>query len=198
MFRRGASGAALRHAASLVVLLAGALTFAADAPGRVLESSPPRAIPGFTLVDQDGRPFRSETLRDRATLVFFGFTECPDVCPTTLLRLRNLVRSSPDFRDVRVLMISVDGERDSPAVLKRYLARSGPGFIGLTGTPSQVRPVARGFSAMFVRQPAGADGRYTVDHSSQVYLLDRSGRLRATFFNAATEDMAAALRAAVK
>lgn len=168
----------------------------AAATDRMVSFEPPRPLPAFTLTDQAGRAAGSVALRGQVTLVFFGFTQCPDVCPTTLLRLRNLLRSSPDLASVRALMISVDGERDDPAALRAFLGRSGPAFSALTGPPERVRPVARGFSAMFVKQaPSGPDGRYTVDHSSQVYLVDRAGRLRAAFFNASDEAMAAMLRA---
>jgi protein SCO1/2 len=187
--------------AAALLVLAGVLPAGGSAaqPDRTVAFDPPRALPAFTLTDPQGRAAGSAALRGQVTLVFFGFTQCPDVCPTTLLRLRNLLRSSPDFAAVRGLMISVDGERDDPAALRAFLGRSGPAFTALTGPPEVVRPVARAFSATFYKQPpAGPDGRYTVDHSSQVYLVDRAGRLRAAFFNAPEESMVAALRAVMR
>ncbi len=196
-----AGGRCLGRLAAMLLVLAGSFPSAglAASPDRMVTFDPPRSLPAFTLTDPEGRAAGSAALRGQVTLVFFGFTQCPDVCPTTLLRLRNLLRSSPEFAGVRVMMISVDGERDDPAALRAFLGRSGPAFTALTGRPESVRPVARGFSAMFVKQPpAGPDGRYTVDHSSQVYLVDRAGQLRSAFFNASEETMAAALRAVLR
>ena len=190
-----------RVLAAALLILAGGLPAGGSAaqPDRTVTFDPPRALPAFTLTDPQGRAAGSAALRGQVTLVFFGFTQCPDVCPTTLLRLRNLLASSADFAAVRAVMISVDGERDDPAALRAFLGNAGPAFTALTGTPAAVRPVSRGFSAMFVKQPpAGPDGRYTVDHSSQVYLVDRAGRLRAAFFNAPQEHMAVALRAVLR
>lgn len=173
-------------------------SMAAQASERVLRFDPARPIPPFTLLDQDGLAFRSDrALRGRVTLVYFGFTQCPDICPTTLLKLQHLVASDPVLADVQVLMISVDGARDSPAAMKAFLAPISPRFVGLTGTVEQVSPVARAFSAAFSRQPA-AGGGYTVEHSAQVFLVDRSGRLTELFFNAPEEGMRDALRVALR
>jgi protein SCO1/2 len=114
-----------------------------------------------------------------------------------LLRVRNLLAADPALADVQVVMISVDGERDTPARLKRLLDAISPRFVGLTGDPARVRPVARSFSASFVRQPpTGPDGAYVVDHSAQLYLVDRDGRLSTLFFNAPDESLQDALRVA--
>ncbi len=187
-------------AAMLAMLSLSLLSSPAQAAERVLRVDPARPIAPFTLIDQDGHPFRSEkALPGQVTLVFFGFAHCPDVCPTTLLKLQNLLASDPALAKVRVMMISVDGERDTPAAMKAFLAPISPRFIGLTGTPAQVRPVARAFSAAFFRQPAAtAGGDYIVDHSAQVYLVDRSGRLSELFFNAPEADMRDALRVALR
>jgi len=157
-------------------------------------------IAPFTLMDQDGRAFRSDkALAGQVTLVFFGYTHCPDVCPTTLLKLQQLLDSDAAFADVRVLMISVDGERDTPAAMKRFLVPIAPRFVGLTGEPDALASVERTFSAAFARQPAATPGgEYTVDHSAQVYLVDRSGRLSELFFNAPVEGMRDALRVALR
>ncbi len=172
---------------------------AAQASERVLRIDPPRPIVPFVLVDHDGRAFRSEErLRDKVSLVYFGFAHCPDVCPATLLKLQQLVASDPSFGEVRVLMISVDAERDTPAAMKAFLAPISPRFLGLTGTPEQVGAAARAFSVAYLRQPvATPEDPYLVDHSSQVYLVDRSGRLSELFFNAPDAGMREALRAAL-
>ena len=166
----------------------------------MLRLSPSRALAPFTLEDQEGREFQSaRQLPGQVSLVFFGFAHCPDVCPTTLLKLQQVLAAGPEFAAVRLYMISVDGERDTPAVLKAFLGQVSPRIVGLTGPAAQVRPVARSFTASFVRQaPTQPGGHYTVDHSSQVYLVDRDGRLRAIFFNAPQDVLRAALRDALR
>jgi protein SCO1 len=167
---------------------------------RLLRLEPSRPIAPFALQDQDGREFLSaRQLPGQVSLVFFGFTHCPDVCPTTLLALQQVLADGPEFAAVRLYMISVDGERDTPAVLKAFLGQVSPRIVGLTGPAAQVRPVARSFTASFVRQPPTQPGGfYTVDHSSQVYLVGRDGRLRAIFFNAPPDVLRAALRDALR
>jgi protein SCO1/2 len=175
-------------------LLVATVTFAA--PSRVLEAKPPRAIPDFELTDQDGKAFRLSQLRGSPVLLFFGFAHCPDVCPLTLGQLQ-MIASSPDkaVREARVVMVSVDGDRDKPADLKRYLAPLSPDFVGLTGDPRRVRDIAAQFSAVFFKgAPTDRSGKYLVEHTSQVYLLDRQGRLRSTFFNATVDAMTRATR----
>ena len=181
------------------VVLAAALliaTAAFAAPSRVLEAKPPKAIPDFELTDQDDKTFRLSQLRGSPVLLFFGFTHCPDVCPLTLGQLQ-VIASSPDkaVRQARVVMVSVDGDRDKPADLKRYLATVSPDFLGLTGDPRRVRDIAAQFSAVFFKgAPTDRSGKYLVEHTSQVYLLDRQGRLRSTFFNATVDAMTSATR----
>ncbi len=168
-------------------------------PARVLKASPPKAVTDFELTNQDGQPFRLSQLRGTPVLVFFGFAHCPDICPMTLGQLQAVV-SSPDIavNQARVVMISVDGDRDTPAALKRYLAPVSPDFIGLTGNPRKVQDIAAQFSAVFFKgMPADAAGNYLVEHTSQVYLLDTQGRLHSTFFNAPADVIAAATRQVV-
>lgn len=168
------------------VTAAGRAGDAAPALDRVKIAEPPRPIGDFELLDQDAQPFRPAMLRGRPALVFFGFTSCPDVCPTTLGQLRRVKASAnPIVRELEVVLISVDGARDTPAVMKQYLAEILPGAIGLTGDPGVVRDIAARFSAVFFKGlPDDAAGSYMVEHSSQVYLLDSQGLLRATFYNA--------------
>ncbi len=161
------------------------------APSPILMAHPPKPINDFELLDTEGRPFRFSQLRNRLALVFFGFTRCPDVCPTTLVKLRALADSmAQQAPAVEVVMISVDGDRDSPAVMKAYLERVSPRFIGLTGNPNVVRGIAAQFPAVFFKELADRSGDpYTITHTSQVYLIDRDGRLRATFFDAPIKAM---------
>ena len=175
-------------------LLVATATWAGAA--RVMEANPPKAIPDFELTNQNGQPLRLSSLRGAPVLLFFSFANCPDVCPQTLGQLQ-VIASSRDVavRKARLVMISVDGDRDKPADLKRYLARMSPAFIGLTGDPRKVRDIAAQFSAVFFKGALpDRSGKYLVEHTSQVYLLDRKGRLRSTFFNASVESMITATR----
>jgi protein SCO1/2 len=159
---------------------------------RVVEAVPPKPIADFVLTDQNGKPFRLSRLKGRPVLVFFGFTNCPLACPTAMAQLLSVTRSAdPAAREARVVMISTDGQRDTPAVMKEYLARISPEFIGLTGPPKEVGVIAAQFSAVFFRgRAADKSGNYLVDHTTQIYLLDRAGRLRATFFDAPVDTLA--------
>ena len=147
------------------------------------------ALLDFELIDHRGKSLRLSSLRGRPLLVFFGFARCADVCPTVLHKLRQAARR-PALRSgrARVVFISVDGTHDSPEVLGGFLAPITAEIVGLTGKPKQVRAIATQFSAAF------AAGRAPVDHSSQVYLVDPQGRLRATFYNATPETIEAVVR----
>ena len=163
---------------------------------RVRLAVTPAEIEDFLLTDQNGRPFRLGELRSRGTLVFFGFTHCPGVCPATMFQLRELVERQKQHGSVvpTVVMISVDGERDTPAAMKSYLEPMSPAFIGLTGDSRDVHRIAKRFSAVFFKGlPGDASGSYQVEHTSQVYFLDSENRLRATFFEASVDEMAAAV-----
>ncbi len=182
------------------VLLATAIVLVATTTwagtGRVLEANPPKAVPDFELTNQDGQSLRLSSLRGSPVLLFFGFANCPDVCPQTLGQLQ-MIAQSQDLvvRQARLVMVSVDGDRDKPADLKRYLAPMSPAFIGLTGDPRKVRDIAAQFSAVFFKGAlTDKSGKYLVEHTSQVYLLDQKGRLRSTFFNATAEAITRATR----
>lgn len=176
------------------VLASGMLMLLASAPHasaaadleRVQRASPPRPIADFELTDQFGNRRKLGSFQGAPLLVFFGFANCPDVCPTALHQLQLLMNSKDkEVQRANVAMISVDGARDTPAVMKAYLEPISKKFIGLTGPPQQVRGIAAQFQAVFFKgAPADKSGGYRIDHTSQVYLLDSSGRLRATFFNA--------------
>lgn len=162
---------------------------------RVTVMAAPKPIPEFELTDQNGRPRSFSSLRGAPILVFFGFTRCPDVCPAALTKLAILHESSGGaLRTVRVVMISVDGDRDAPAVLKKYLASFSPDFVGLTGNPRAVGNIAARFSAVAFKEQPNKKGDYGYFHSSQVFLLDGAGRLRASFADASVENMATITR----
>lgn len=164
----------------------------ASSGGDVLEARPPKAIADFRLTDQNGKPFGLTQVRGGPVLLFFGFTHCPDACPRALSQLQAVSRrADPALRSVRVVMVSIDGERDTPAAMKRYLLNVSPKFIGLTGDPKKVAAIAAQFSAVFFKGlPADKSGNYLVEHTTQIYLLDASGRLRSTFFDAPTDTLA--------
>ena len=125
----------------------------ASSAEHVLVAQPPRDIGNFELTDQDGRSFQFSQLHGQTVLVFFGFAHCPDVCQPILHKLKLLTSSSGHTRAPAptVVMISVDGDRDTPAAMKAYLAPLSAGFIGLTGDPRTVRKIAARFSAVFFR-----------------------------------------------
>lgn len=176
-------------------MLASAAAMAAPAPERTLLAEPPRAIAEFQLTDQSGKAVKLADLRGAPALVFFGFTHCSSVCPTALNQLRQLDREHrAELGKTRIVIISVDGERDSPQAMQAWLKPISASFIGLTGTPARVHNIATDFSATFFKQQATAPGEYQVQHNSQIFLVDAQGRLRATFFNAPLATMAEVTR----
>jgi protein SCO1/2 len=138
-----------------------------------------KSLAAFALADTAGRPFGNAQLNGHASLVFFGFTACPDICPTTLATLAALGRKPP-LADLQMLFVSVDPERDSPAPLRAYLASFDPRFVGLLGSNGALQPLLQSLGAIAERHVA-PDGSYSVDHSATLYLLDRSGRMAAVF-----------------
>jgi protein SCO1 len=146
----------------------------------------------FELIDSNGKSVRFSTLRGRPAYVFFGFTRCPDVCHTALYKLKLLTQAAgPASHRPHVVMISVDGVNDTPRALRRFLRAYPSEFIGLTGDTDRLHQVAAQFSAAsFPAMTKDRKGRYLVDHSAHIYLVDASGRLRATFFNPSVEAMA--------
>ena len=182
---------------AVVIALASAIAAAGEraalpALERVYVNPAPAPVADFTLTDQSGKPLRFSSLRGEPVLVFFGFTHCTSVCPAALGRLK-LLHESQDgaLKDARIVLVSVDGERDTPARLKAWLAPLSSDFIGLTGDPKAAATIAARFAAVFFREPAGKDGSYNVMHSTQVFAVDKEGRLRASFADASIEDMAA-------
>ena len=172
----------------------GAVSARAEIPSfeRVRVLSAPRVIADAELTDQYGDAFRLAGLQGKVTFVLFGFTNCADVCPLTMERLGQLRDSGGlNSADVAYVMISVDGERDTPAVMKEFLARYPDEFVGLTAAPNRVTPVAEQFSAAFFKGAHVAHGTYDVAHSPQIFVLDAAGNLRAELFGASIESMTA-------
>jgi protein SCO1/2 len=140
---------------------------------------------GWALTGMDGKSYTSSNFSGKVQLVFFGFTQCPDICPTALAELSEMMRTLGDQASrVQVLMITVDPERDSPEVLRAYVSGFNTSFLGLTGTPAQIKLVAASFKAYYAKAPA-AKGGYSMDHSSSFYLLDPKGDARVLFSNTA-------------
>ncbi len=144
------------------------------------------------LVDQDGKSVTLlDAYRDKVMVVFFGFTQCPDVCPTTMAELAQVrEKLTPEQRDrVQVIMISIDPERDTPAVMKQYVSAFDASFVGLTGTDEQIAKVASSFKAFYKKVEQG--NSYTMEHSSGLYVLDTKGESRLLFKpNTPPEDIA--------
>ncbi|MEO8628936.1 MAG: SCO family protein [Betaproteobacteria bacterium] len=133
----------------------------------------------FQLSDFNGQQRTLADYRGKVLVVFFGYTHCPDVCPTTLTELANAIKKlGADGDKVQVALITADPERDTEAVLKQYLTAFNPGFIGLRGTPEQTEKVAKDFEVLIQKNPGSDAANYTVDHSSGTYIYDPSGRLR--------------------
>lgn len=138
-----------------------------------------RALPSLALVDQDGQPFATRELSGRWHLVFFGFTACPDICPTTLSDMRRLLgQLSPDVRDqLQLVLVTADPARDTPEQLKTYLGYFRSNFIGLTGEMEQLQQLSRALGLPFV--PASdTEGEYNVAHSGNMALVSPDGKLR--------------------
>ena len=160
----------------------------AIADQRVRWAAAPVPLPDFSLTDEQERSFGLSDLRGRTALVFFGFTNCRNVCPATMQVLKQVRRSLGEEPLPLVnVFVSVDGVRDTPTVLRGYLQTFAPGMMGLTGEPAQVRVLADKMSAVFFRGMPTEDGGYDVEHTSQVYLVDAQGRLRATFYGAGAD-----------
>ena len=133
----------------------------------------------FKLPDTDGKVRGIDDFQGKAVIVFFGYTQCPDACPTTLAEIAEAKRLlGADGAKVQPVLISIDPERDKQEVLKAYVGNFGPDFIALRGTPEQTAAVAKDFKVFFRKAPGTTPGSYTMDHSAASYVYDPKGRLR--------------------
>ena len=133
----------------------------------------------LALTGHDGKPRTLADFRGKAVVLFFGYTHCPDVCPTTLADMAGVMKKlGKDADRVQVLFVTVDPERDTPAVLSQYVPAFDPRFLGLYGDLAATQRAAKEFKIFFEKRPGSAPGAYTVDHSAQSYVLDPQGRLR--------------------
>lgn len=132
----------------------------------------------FTLTDHTGKTRSLSDYQGKVVLIFFGFTQCPDVCPTTLAELSEVMKKLGSGADrVQVLFITVDPERDTQTLLGQYVPAFDPRFVGLTGSVEQIAAVAKDFKAFYQKVPT-PNGSYTVDHFSGMYAFDATGRIR--------------------
>ena len=142
-----------------------------------------RPLPAFTLQDAEGHGFQREQLQGHYSLVFFGYTQCPDVCPITLLELNQVVRALADLParlQPSVVFVSVDPNRDTPTVLKNYVQHFNASFIGVSGNDTELTTLTRAVGALYALSPS-ANGTYLVDHSASMFLIDPSAALLAVF-----------------
>ncbi|HKD48324.1 MAG TPA: SCO family protein [Rhizomicrobium sp.] len=142
----------------------------------------------YALTDQDGKPRSSTDFRGKYQLIYFGYTFCPDVCPTTLAVMAAALEKMGVAQDRIVpVFITIDPARDKPSVLKKYLAAFGPRFVGLTGTREQIAEVERQYH-VFARKQSLQNGNYSMDHSSVIYLMSPNGKLVSFYDGAASPD----------
>ncbi|WP_377160319.1 SCO family protein [Roseateles sp. UC29_93] len=134
---------------------------------------------GFSLPDQNGKTHTLEDFKGKVVVVFFGFTQCPDVCPTTLAELAQVKKAlGPEGDKVQGVFITVDPERDKPELLKAYLESFDPGFVALRGSPEQLKETAKEFKIYYAKVPGKTPDSYTMDHTAASFLFDPQGRVR--------------------
>jgi protein SCO1/2 len=160
-----------------VVLLAALATFLYFGPSRPSQT----ALGGgdYVLEDGTGAKVTPATLTGKPSMLFFGYTHCPDVCPTTLADMAGWYEQlGPDADKLNAFFVTVDPERDTPKVLKAYMANFDPSFIGLVPTPAQLEQVAKDFKVYYKKVEGATPTSYSMDHSAATYLYDPEGRLR--------------------
>ena len=168
-----------------LVLLAGGLMSPAGAPQTAAIGGP------FRLTNQNGTTVTEQDLKGAPFLVFFGFTHCPEVCPTTLFEISEIFRKlGPDADRARAVFVTIDPERDTPGALKDYLSSFDPHMVGLTGDAAELAAVAKAYRVYYKKVPLEQD--YTMDHTTIVYLMDKEGRFVSPFSLKRTTDAAAA------
>lgn len=168
-----------------VVIMAGALgwlTFAVTQSGDKIAEAP-FGVP-FQLVDQKGQAISEQAFRGKPTALFFGFTHCPEVCPTTLFELDGwLKKVDPDAKGLQAYFVTVDPERDTPEILGQYISNVTDRVTGIAGDPAKIAEVIKGFRVYAKKVPldeSKPDGDYTMDHTASVFLLDAEGRFKGT------------------
>lgn len=164
--------------AAVLALLVLVWTFGRAEMEEVTQGAEPYGT-AFRLTDQNGAEVTEAALRSRPTALFFGFTHCPDVCPTTLYELSGYQKAlKGEGKDLGIVFVTVDPERDTPDILKTYVGALSPDITAVTGTPDDVAAMLKGYGAYARKVPQGDD--YTMDHTASVILLDRAGRFVGT------------------
>lgn len=136
----------------------------------------------FTLTDQNNIPISLSDFRGKVVLLSFGYTHCPDICPTTMFTMQKLVKMlGSDADKVQVLFITLDPERDTPERLAAYMDYFNPGFLGLTGSLDGIRKVAKQYGTRFEKEAVDEKGDYSIAHTGLIYLIDQQGRIRSFF-----------------
>ena len=134
---------------------------------------------GLSLPDFDGKPRTLADFKGKVTVVFFGYTQCPDACPTTMAELSGILKTlGPDAARVQVVFVSVDPSRDTPALLKNYVTNFSPDFIALRGDEAQTQQVIKDFKLIVQKVPGKTPDSYTIDHTAGSYVFDPEGRIR--------------------
>ena len=178
---------------AIAAVLVAALWVSAEKPDAAAPEAAPVAIGApFTLSASDGRRFSSASLKGTPYVLFFGFTNCPDVCPTTMARLARLrTRLGQGDKGFAILFVTVDPERDTPAELARFTAAFATPIVALTGTPAEIAAVTKSFG-IYSKKVAQPGGGYTVDHTATALLFDRDGQFTATIAPDEGDDVALA------
>ena len=146
---------------------------------QAVDVSGPDAPRDFSLTDHNGKLRHLSEFRGKVVALFFGFTHCPEVCPTTLAEFARVDRMlGAEAERVQVVFVTVDPDRDTPQVLARYVPSFDPRFVGLSGSAEEIRKAADAFDVTYEKIPGRTAGEYTIDHTAYVFLLDTSGRLR--------------------
>lgn len=176
-----------------LALAALSLTACGDKPGAAAGAAAPAPAGTFKgvditgadyaktleLTDAEGKPRTLADFKGQVVAVFFGFTQCPDVCPTTLAELAEVKkRLGPDGARVTGVFVTVDPDRDTPPLLKAYVTNFDPAFVALRGTPEQTAATAKHFKVFYAKVPGKTEGSYTIDHTAGTYLFDTQGRVR--------------------
>lgn len=169
----------------ILVVVAAVISYAVAKPPSFRGTSygepyPPAAE--IELTRADAEIFRLSNLRGKIVLLFFGYTSCPDVCPTTLAEMTQVINDLGDAsQQVQVVFISVDPKRDTPAKVQEYAAKFNPGFIGLSGSQTELEPIWQSYSIFRAEVQTDSAMEYTVDHTARLYLIDMDGNLRLSY-----------------
>ena len=133
----------------------------------------------LSMPDMNGQPRTLGDFKGKVTVVFFGYTQCPDVCPTTMAELAQVKKAlGADGDKLQAVFVSIDPERDTPEILKSYMASFDPNFVALRGTLAQTQATAKEFKVYFAKVPGKAEGSYTMDHSAGAFVFDAKGNVR--------------------